>query len=83
MPKKNWRRISGLTCWAFARAGSTAGSHDRAHTGSGSHAGHSNWTFDVHQDENGFSRDGVLTNNVPGCKFKALPFKCLLLFLCF
>ena len=31
----------GLTCRAFARAGSTGGSHDRAHTGSGSHAGHS------------------------------------------
>ena len=31
----------GLTCRAFARAGSTGGSHDRAHKGSGSHAGHS------------------------------------------
>ena len=31
----------GLTCRAFARAGSTGGSHDRAHTGSGSHTGHS------------------------------------------
>ena len=37
------RRISGLTCRAFARVGSTAGSHDRAHTGSGSYAGHSSW----------------------------------------
>ena len=27
----------GLTCRAFALAGSTAGSPDRAHTGSGSH----------------------------------------------
>ena len=31
----------GLTCRAFARAGSKGGSHDRAHTGAGSHAGHS------------------------------------------
>ena len=31
----------GLTCRAFAWAGSMGGSHDRAHTGSGSHAGHS------------------------------------------
>ena len=33
----------GLTCRAFARAGSKGGSHDRAHTGAGSHAGHSPW----------------------------------------
>ena len=31
----------GLTCRAFARAGSKGGSHDRAHMGAGSHAGHS------------------------------------------
>ena len=31
----------GLTCRAFARAGSKGGSHDRAHTGAGSHAWHS------------------------------------------
>ena len=34
----------GLTCRAFARAGSKGGSHDRAHTGAGSHAGHSSWS---------------------------------------
>ena len=35
----------GLTCRAFARAGSKGGSHDRAHTGAGSHAGHSQYTI--------------------------------------
>ena len=38
---------SGLTCRAFARVGSTAGSHDRAHTGSGSLAEHSEYTIQM------------------------------------
>ena len=43
----------GLTCRAFARAGSKGGSHDRAHTGAGSHAGHS---FPITQKKNLYPR---------------------------
>ena len=52
------KNYSGLTCRAFARVGGTAGSHDRAHTGSGSHAGHSLARNNVLENH-----DGRLTSN--------------------
>ena len=65
----------GLTCQAFARAGSTAGSPDRAHTGSGSHAGDSLGEAEIYGAR--LSRENVRPlsdnkgKNIPGCHFKA------------